>query len=200
MVDNFYISDMVVRDGEQELTFVARVLTENFEWPRMMYFDNKTWYFSEVAPLDFNDIENFNNKAIYRLTQPEVIPDVVPNVPKYYIVGATFGDGTVDMLPEFLRRGVWRNGYERTKGTYNAVFDTITPGDRIAVKRLRGQGQSEMTVLAVGIVKEVDENGSTLYVKWLVQFKDRVVPLKGCIGTLSGPYTPGAWINSIFSI
>ncbi len=81
---------------------------------------------------------------------------------QYWVVGATWG-GTEDVLPKFIKRGYWycwdANKFsDEESGVGNSIknrqgrFEKVRPGDRIAVKRLLGQGASEMAVLATGIV------------------------------------------------
>jgi hypothetical protein len=105
------------------------------------------------------------------------------------------------MLPTFLKRGYWQNGYERTNEGYNEVFDKLREGDRIAVKRMNGKGSRTMRIMAIGRVVDIDSDGYTVFVKWLIQFKGREVPISGLMGTLYGPYKyTDQWIHPIFSI
>lgn len=79
--------------------------------------------------------------------------------PSIYFVGAAFG-GSEDVLPEFLNKGIWVNGWalnpEDAKFQASVVHgrrtETIKKGDIILIKRLNGQGSSTMRVLAAGIV------------------------------------------------
>lgn len=69
---------------------------------------------------------------------------------QYWVVGATWG-GNEDVLPQFLTRGYWYcwdvNEFSNEQsGAGNAIknqqnrFEKVQVGDRIAVKRLRGNG------------------------------------------------------------
>ena len=132
----------------------------------------------------------------------------------YWIVGATWG-GTDDVLPLFIKRGYWycwdtsqvnddseignsvRNQQER--------FKQIKEGDRIAVKRLLGKGASEMSILAIGIVKDVDINEWRVYVDWILRdIKNRRVPLRGCAASIHGPFSKdgndASWVHQVFCL
>ncbi|WP_456430944.1 hypothetical protein [Nitratifractor sp.] len=134
---------------------------------------------------------------------------------QYWLVGATWG-GTDDALPLFIKRGYWYcwdiNQFDKDdSGVGNSVknqqerFKNIKPGDRIAVKRLLGQGSSDMAILAIGIVKDVDIKEWRIYLDWiLTDIKDRHVKLKGCTASIHGPFSKtgsdGTWIQEIFCL
>ena len=133
----------------------------------------------------------------------------------YWIVGATW-DGSEDVLPHFIKRGYWycwdANKFEKKEsGVGNAIknqqerFELVEPGDRIAVKRLLGQGASNMAVLAIGVVVDVDLEEWRIYVDWILSgIKDRKVPMKGCAASIHGPFTregsDAAWVNQVFCL
>lgn len=134
---------------------------------------------------------------------------------QYWVVGATWG-GTEDVLPQFLTRGYWycwdANQFENEElGVGNAIknqqdrFGLIRKGDRIAVKRLLGKGASEMAILAVGIVKDVDLSEWRIYVDWVVtKIDNRHVPLKGCAASIHGPFLredkDKVWVQEVFCL
>lgn len=133
----------------------------------------------------------------------------------YWIVGATWG-GAEDVLPIFIKRSYWycwdANKFETQEmGVGNSIknqqerFGLIMPGDRIAVKRLLGQGSSEMAILAIGMVKDVDFTEWRIYVDWILsEINGRKVPLKGCTASIHGPFMKNSenelWINQIFCL
>ncbi|MFC5838494.1 hypothetical protein [Aeromonas bestiarum] len=133
----------------------------------------------------------------------------------YWVVGATWG-GSEDVLPQFIKRGYWycwdANKFENeASGVGNTIknqqdrFELVKPGDRIAVKRLLGQGASEMAILAIGVVKDVDLKEWRIYVDWVASdIKDRKVPLKGCAASIHGPFSKEggdtAWVNQVFCL
>lgn len=134
---------------------------------------------------------------------------------QYWLVGAMWG-GKHDVLPQFITRGYWYcwdiNEFENQEaGVGNSIknqqkrFEDVQVGDRIAVKRLLGQGASEMTILALGIVKDVDLNEWRIYVDWVADRIDgRRVPLKGCTAAIHGPFVnegqDAAWVNQVFCL
>lgn len=135
---------------------------------------------------------------------------------QYWVVGATWDWGDEDVLPTFIKRGYWYcwdanhfNGNGSSAG--NSVkkqqerFEKIKEGDRIAVKRLMGKGSSEMSILAIGIVKDVDLKEWRVYVDWVFSdIKDRYAPLGGCVASLHGPYKnmgdKQEWLQKIFCL
>jgi hypothetical protein len=133
----------------------------------------------------------------------------------YWIVGATWG-GSEDVLPKFIQRGYWycwdANKFENEESyggnsikTQQERFELVEPNDRIAVKRLLGQGASEMAILAIGIVKDIDLGEWRIYVDWIAtNIQDRKVPLKGCAASIHGPFSKNsgdaAWVNQIFCL
>jgi len=134
---------------------------------------------------------------------------------QYWVVGATWG-GTDDVLPQFIKRGYWycwdANQFDNEKtGAGNTIknqqerFELVRPGDRIAVKRLLGKGASEMAILAIGIVKDIDLKEWRIYVNWVItEIEARHVPLKGCAASIHGPFSKNGddapWVQEVFSL
>lgn len=135
--------------------------------------------------------------------------------PQYWLVGATWGTKK-DVLPQFITRGYWycwdaSRFSDEKAGAGNAIknqqdrFRKVLKGDRIAVKRMLGQGEREMAILAVGIVKDVDLSEWRIYVDWVATNIDgRRVPLNGCLAAIHGPFNhegkDSAWINQVFCL
>src|SRR5471032_3399510 len=108
------------------------------------------------------------------------------NTSKYWIVGATWG-GHDDQSPKFLLRGYWILGWSDTEQPAMAALrDQISVGDRIAIKKMLGQGSQEIQINAIGIVKDVE--GGYIYVDWILRDMKRKVESKGCYGSIHGPY------------
>ncbi len=121
----------------------------------------------------------------------------------YWVVGATFG--TKDMYREFIENGFWYMGWEHYQSDTHKIdqffnrVGKIKENDRIAIKRLMGQGQKNIKIMAVGIVKKVVKD--VVFVDWLVTEIDRQVPINGCVGTIYGPFLfSDDWTNKVFSI
>ena len=124
---------------------------------------------------------------------------------KYWIVGASWGG--VDLQDEvFLNKGIWMLGWEAGNQPHKAA--EISPGDRIAIKRLLGKGQKGIRIMHIGVVKGVvlDTNKVICTVDWVATHLGRVIrESKGCFQSVHGPYTKTdkatkQWIEEIFSL
>jgi hypothetical protein len=119
----------------------------------------------------------------------------------YWLVGANWeGD---DQAASFYRRGYWELGWDDLQQPGMAsARDSIRPGDRIALKSMRGKGATTITVKGLGIVKEVAER--RVYVDWKVTGLNREVAAKGCFASLHGPYElsglDSAWVREVFCL
>lgn len=133
----------------------------------------------------------------------------------YWVVGAMFG-GKEDVLETFVTRGYWYcwdlKDFPSEVGTAgNSIrtqqerFEKVKKNDRIAVKRLLGQGAREMAVLAIGIVKDVDIREWRIYVDWVAcNIENRRVPLRGCTAAIHGPFVNNGeeadWVRQVFCL
>lgn len=123
----------------------------------------------------------------------------------YWVVGAMFG-GKDDQLAKFIKRGYWycwdpeKVRKRDIPKKAQELFPKIHDGDRIAVKKLLGQGSSVMSVRALGLVTAVDHDEWRVYVKWLVTDLQREAPVAGCMGSIHGPFKDSPWRSSVFSI
>ena len=106
------------------------------------------------------------------------------------------------MTEVFLRRGYWQLGYsDGASPDQESRRDTIVEGDRIAIKRMLGQGSSDILIRSLGIVKEIDTGDGTIYVDWLVNDLDRKVVSKGCYKSIHGPFSADDdWIRMVFCL
>ena len=121
--------------------------------------------------------------------------------PQYLLVGSNWsGD---DQAEAFYRRVYWEIGYrDQEQPLFAERRDSMRPGDRVAVKSMRGRGASTITVKGLGIVREVAEDGR-VYIDWLVTGLDREVVSKGCFKTIHGPYDmdqESEWLRTVFCI
>ena len=97
-----------------------------------------------------------------------------------WFVGANWGDE--DLTAEFLREGIWRNGYDEG-GTLDVV-KRVKPGDQIAIKASYTQKNdlpfsytgiaSAMRIKAIGRVTENPGDGRSLKVEWDKNYQSRV--------------------------
>ncbi len=139
----------------------------------------------------------------------------------YWLVGAMpGGGGEGDRFKEFTNGGFW-SGWQ--PGTYDkesrstatnediekqqAKFKEIKKGDKIAIKKMLGQGATDIEIRAIGIVTGTDTDPKKwrIDVKWLDNFKPRRVPIHGATRAINGPYTPDEkdqdkWVLETFEI
>ncbi len=88
-------------------------------------------------------------------------------MPNYWLVGAMYG-GHDDQAPKFIRRGYWKLGWtDEDKPNMARLRDQIEPGDRIAIKRMMGQGSADIRITALGVVTETDLEDGRVYVNWV---------------------------------
>ncbi len=121
---------------------------------------------------------------------------------QYWVVGATRGED--DMRETFIDRGYWQMGYsDGEKPNLAALRAQMQENDRIAIKSMLGQGSPEIRIRAIGIIREVDGADGRVYVNWLRKGMNRIVPSKGCYGTIHGPFTvsnESEWLGQVFRI
>ncbi|WP_287030952.1 hypothetical protein [Pseudomonas sp. UBA6310] len=116
-------------------------------------------------------------------------------------------------MDKFLKRGYWycwdigeESGAESDAGnsvaTQRERFKKIEIGDRIAVKKMLGQGATEIEIRALGIVKDVDPKEWRVYVSWITGAEfSRRVSIKGCAASVHGPFQGNdRWVHETFCI
>src|ERR1700688_2319312 len=102
----------------------------------------------------------------------------------YWVVGAMWG-GQEDQSEKFIRRGYWFLGWADDEQPAQAKLrDQMRPGDRIAIKRMRGRESPNITVRALSVIKEIDEDDKRVYVDWFVKGLEREVPSKGAYSSV----------------
>ena len=119
----------------------------------------------------------------------------------YWVVGAMWG-GHDDQLDTFVRRGYWFLGYtEEEQQAQNQRRDQIRVGDRIAIKRMLGQGASDIEIRALGVVTEIDPDDNRVYVRWAISNLGRTVPSRGCFASIHGPFAADdEWTRLVFQL
>ena len=119
----------------------------------------------------------------------------------YWVVGATWG-GQIDQSEKFIRRGYWFLGWEDDEQPNQAnLRDQIKPGDRIAIKKMLGQGSPNIEIKALGEVKEVDEDDKRVYISWFIKDMCREVPSRGAYASIHGPFNENDdWVKEVFHI
>lgn len=88
--------------------------------------------------------------------------------PKYWLLGATWGDK--DKSGDFIKLGTWENGYteENDKGNSIGKAKLIKVGDLVAIKSgfVVEKKFSTTGIKAIGTVLETNGDGRSLKVKW----------------------------------
>lgn len=122
-------------------------------------------------------------------------------MPNYWVVGAMWY-GQDDQSEIFIRRGYWFLGWSHAEQpTQAALRDQIQPGDRIAIKRMLGQGSPNIEIRALGIVKEIDPEDKRVYVHWAVTGLNREVAARGCFASIHGPFAADDdWTRIVFQL
>ena len=118
----------------------------------------------------------------------------------YWLVGASWG-GVDHQDQRFIDEGFWMLGWEEGRQPEKAA--EIKPGDRIAIKRMKGQGQTGIRILHLGIVRGVilDTNRVLCTVNWVATHLDReIADSHGAFQSVHGPYLHDAWIQEIFCL
>lgn len=120
---------------------------------------------------------------------------------QYWIVGAMWG-GHDDQSEIFIRRGYWFLGWsDEEQPAQASLRDQIQPGDRIAIKRMLGQGSPNIEIRALGTVKEIDPDDKRVYIHWAVSGLQRQVPSKGCFASIHGPFpADDEWTRLVFQL
>ena len=122
-------------------------------------------------------------------------------MPQYWVVGAMYG-GHDDQSPKFIRRGYWVLGWNDADAPDQAQRrDQVRAGDRIAIKRMMGQGSNTIRITALGVVTEVDQDDKRVYVNWIADDLDRVVESRGCFKSIHGPFeADDPWTKEVFRL
>jgi hypothetical protein len=104
-------------------------------------------------------------------------------MPNYWAVGATVQNQ--DMTDFFIEHGIW---YADAQGAQSTISQ-INVGDRIAIKKMLGQGATDIDIKAVGIVRGIGAYHAlpfvVLSIDWLDLRKEgRKVPFGGMGSTI----------------
>jgi len=110
--------------------------------------------------------------------------------------------GNNAQAPKFIRRGCWVLGWSDADAPDQAQQrDQIRAGDRIAIKRMMGQGSNQIRITALGVVTEVDEDYKRVYVNWIARDLDRAVESRGCFKSIHGPFdAEDPWTKEVFRL
>ena len=121
----------------------------------------------------------------------------------YWVVGASWG-GVEHQDKKFVEESYWMLGWEKEKqpAQYEKASQ-IKIGDRIAIKRMKGQGQTGIRIFHIGIIKGVilDANKIFCTVLWVASDLDRnIAESRGCFASIHGPFIQDPWVQEIFCL
>ena len=118
----------------------------------------------------------------------------------YWLVGAAWG-GVDHQDKKFVSEGYWMLGWDKEKQPDQyELASKINIGDNIAIKRMNGQGASDIKIYHIGIIKGVilEANKIICTVNWVATDLKRDVESRGCFKSIHGPYPKDSWIEHIF--
>ncbi len=122
--------------------------------------------------------------------------------PQYFLGGAYWNNE--DQYPDFIESGRWETGSDKKTRDCLPCLEQMRKGDRIAIKKMLGQGSSQIQIRAIGIIKLVDTHRGIVYVDWIRKGMKRKVDSSNAFSTLHGPYLNTGkhadWINQIFCL
>lgn len=116
----------------------------------------------------------------------------------YWVVGASWG-GVDHQDAKFIEQGIWMLGWE--EGGQPAKASEMKPGDRIAIKRMKGKAQTGIKILHLGIIKGVILETSKVIcaVTWVAVDLDRnITESRGCFQSIHGLFQHDAWVQEVF--
>ena len=121
----------------------------------------------------------------------------------YWVVGASWG-GTEHQDKKFVEQGYWMLGWKEEKQPDQyAKASEINVGDRIAIKRMKGQGQTGIRVFHLGVIKGVilDADKVMCTVDWVATDLQRdIEESRGCFKSIHGPYEKDEWVEKVFCL
>lgn len=89
------------------------------------------------------------------------------------------------------------------KGAQPEKAAEMKAGDRIAIKRMKGQGQTGIRILHLGVIQDVILETSKIIctVDWVAKDLNRDIPeSRGAFKSIHGPYSKDAWVEQVFCL
>lgn len=121
----------------------------------------------------------------------------------YWVVGASWG-GIDHQDQKFVSGGYWMLGWkEKDQPNQYALAEKMQVGDRIAIKRMKGQGQTGIKILHVGIIQGVilETDRVVCTVNWVATNLNRdITESRGAFASIHGPYSSNAWVHEVFCL
>lgn len=90
-----------------------------------------------------------------------------------------------------------------TAGHQSERAAEMKPGDRIAIKRMRGGGQTGIRIMHIGVIRGVilEADRVICTVNWVATDLDRnIAESRGCFASIHGPFDHDAWVQEIFCL
>jgi len=118
----------------------------------------------------------------------------------YWVVGASWGGADLQDA-KFVEQGIWMLGWEEGRQPERAA--EMMPGDRIAIKRMKGRGRTGIKIMHLGIIRGVvrETNKLICTVNWVATDLNRdVADSRGCFQSIHGPYEPDTWVQEVFCL
>ncbi|POA35596.1 MULTISPECIES: hypothetical protein [unclassified Pseudomonas] len=121
----------------------------------------------------------------------------------YWVVGASWG-GVEHQDKKFVDEGYWMLGWkENDQPDQFKRASQIKPGDRIAIKRMKGQGRSGIRIFHLGIVNGVvlETNKVICTVNWVaIDLNRNIEESRGCFASIHGPFAHDSWVQEVFCL
>lgn len=121
----------------------------------------------------------------------------------YWVVGASWG-GTEHQDQKFVKGGYWMLGWEeKDQPAQYALVEKMKQGDRIAIKRMKGQGKTGIQIFHIGIIQDVilETNKVICTVNWVAtDLKRGISESRGCFASIHGPFVNDAWVQEVFCL
>lgn len=124
-------------------------------------------------------------------------------MPNYWVVGAAWG-GVDHQDSKFVEEGYWMLGWkEEDQPDQYAKAAKMQVGDRIAIKRMKGQGQTGIRIFHIGVIRGVilDANKVICTVDWVAtDLKRNIEESRGCFKSIHGPFERDSWVEQVFCL
>ncbi|MCP4323831.1 MAG: hypothetical protein GY787_18640 [Alteromonadales bacterium] len=121
----------------------------------------------------------------------------------YWVVGASWG-GTEHQDQKFIEQGIWMLGWkEGDQPSQYKKASEIKAGDKIAIKRMKGGGQTGIKIFHLGVVKGVilDTDKVVCTVDWVAKDLNRnIEESRGCFKYIHGPFEKDEWVEKVFCL
>ena len=119
----------------------------------------------------------------------------------HWLVGAMEG-GKVDHTHGFVEGDCWKSYTPEGEETpaERRLWREAEMGDRIGIKRRRGDAAQPVVVTSTGTIRSVDRDAKRMAVDWTEFGMSNVIEGHGCTETVCGPYAEEEreWLGKLF--